>query len=869
MERYLNFVERYARAIVFVLVAITAYFTYTLGALMSDTNPYLLKDTHPARKTIIDLQREFTGTYDSVMVALNNPESVFNTTSLNAQFELSQAIRRLMLANDEDRVELQRIVGLHSDDPDAQALLVQILAEGFSQNDYAAAKALRDHGIARNWDSHDLQFLSFLAERLNPIQEMASMADLENISLSADGELWIHKTLHALDMDPIKVEAQIMGNEQMVGGVVSADKKVAMVVAELGTKQDDAQAQLRAYHQVREIIAKYQAAHPEFTDEVFIAGMPIFIAAQQEIIDHDLAMLFPIVFLLVTSLLVFFFRKPLGVVLPLFNILFCTIWTLGLMALLRVPMDLLTSVLPVFLFTICCADAIHVMAEYYEQLNSGKSFREANRETQRLMVTPVVLTTVTTIATFLISTTNNIVSIRNFGVFMSIGLTAALIISLLLIPAWISIWGKDAVPRKVQLKESLISHYLVVFCAWLIRWRKPVLLVTLPLLAMMTVFTFKVDIEDSGIAYFKKDSPVRMSDEFINRAGVAGTSPGWIAFDTKTPRGALTTETVQFLERLDQFIRAQPNVSYTYSVATYIKRMNLVLNDMNPAFLRVPQAVEQVTVVDDDGKPETFDVDGNSLIEQHIMMFENGGGTDLQNVLNADYSKAVTLFTMTSSVAGDYQAMLDKLDAWLAINKPANLQVTHAGTPYIWTGVLQEITQGQVLSFSLALLAVTLMMMFWLKSVRLGILGMLTLLTTSVTVYGSMYLLDIELNIGTTLVTFLVVGVVDYAVHLLSRIKMLVQKGAEIDEAILAAMQGVGRSTVVNVVIFSMGFVALLFSAYKPVIDLGVLVILALSSSGFMTILLVTLISPWFFASIVPQPAVQEGEQPRGEAVPG
>lgn len=140
---------------------------------------------------------------------------------------------------------------------------------------------------------------------------------------------------------------------------------------------------------------------------------------------------------------------------------------------------------------------------------------------------------------------------------------------------------------------------------------------------------------------------------------------------------------------------------------------------------------------------------------------------------------------------------------------------------------------------------------------------MLTLLTTSVTVYGSMYLLDIELNIGTTLVTFLVVGVVDYAVHLLSRIKMLVQKGIEIDEAILAAMQGVGRSTVVNVVIFSMGFVALLFSAYKPVIDLGVLVILALSSSGFMTILLVTLISPWFFASIVPQPAVQEGEQPR------
>jgi predicted RND superfamily exporter protein len=514
------------------------------------------------------------------------------------------------------------------------------------------------------------------------------------------------------------------------------------------------------------------------------------------------------------------------------------------------------------LFTICCADAIHVMAEYYEQLNAGKSYREANRETMRMMVVPVVLTTVTTIATFMISTTNNIVSIRNFGVFMSIGLTAALIISLLLIPAWISIWGKDQPPRTIVHKESIISRYLVAFCARLIQWRKPVLIVTLPLLALMTVFTFMVNIEDSGIAYFKKDSPLRVSDEFINRAHVAGTSPGWIAFDSKTPRGALTTEVVQFLDRLDQFIKSQPNVSYTYSVATYVKRMNLVLNDMNPDYLRVPQALEYVKSVNDEGQTETFEVDGNSLIEQHIMMFENGGGSDLQNVLNADYSKALTLYTMTSSVASDYQDMLDRLDAWLLVNKPANLQVTHAGTPYIWTGVLQEITQGQVLSFSLALLVVTLMMMYWLKSVRLGILGMLTLLTTSVTVYGCMYLLDIELNIGTTLVTLLVVGVVDYAVHLLSRIKLLVQQGVHVDEAILAAMHSVGRSTVVNVVIFSVGFLALLFSAYKPVVDLGTLVALALFSSGVMTILLVTLISPWFFAAIVPEPPVGEREYP-------
>jgi len=856
MERYLDFVERYARTIIVALLAITAYFTYVLGSLTSDTNPYLLKESHPARKTIIDLQSEFTGTFDSVMLALHNPDGVFNKSSLNALYSMSQSARRITLSNEADQVELQRIAGEHPTDAQAREMIDTMLVDGLSQSDYQLAKSLRDHALRQSWDAHDQKFLDFLAERINPIREMASMGDLENIVLTGDGELLIHKTLHAYNMDPAEVEAEIMGNELMLEGVVSRDKTAALLVAELGTRQDDAEAQLRAYRIFRDIVADYQTQHPEFKDDVFIAGMPIFIAAQQEVIDHDLALLFPIVFLLVSTLLLFFFRKPLGLLLPLFNILFCTIWTLGLMALFKVPIDLLTSVLPVFLFTICCSDAIHIMAEYYEQKLSGKSNREANRATMRLMVTPVVLTTVTTIATFLISTTTNIISIRNFGIFMSIGLSAALIISLLLIPAWISLWGRDEKRTRKDAKESILSRGLVRLCAWMIGRRKSIISVVLPVMATLTVLTFSVVIEDSGIAYFKEDSHIRVSDTFIN-GHVAGTAPGWIAIDSKMPRGVLMTDVVQFIDKLDRFLRAQPEVNYGYSLATYIKRMNLVLNDMDPSYSRVPEEREQMRVVGEDGLTETFEVDGKALIDQHVMLFENGGGSDLTNVLNADYSKALTLYTMTSSVAGDYRILLSRLDDWLAVNKPANLEVTHAGTPVIWTGVLQEITRGQLLSFSLATLVVTLMMMFWLSSLRLGILGMLTLLATAASLYGCMYLLKIELNIGTALVTFLVVGVVDYAVHLLSRIKLFVQQGLHVDDAILRAMHSVGRSTIINVVIFSVGFLALLFSDFKPIVDLGALVALALFISGVMTILMVTLFAPWFFAPWVPRAAVQ------------
>jgi len=153
MERYLTLVERHARSIVALLLAITAYFVFVLGSLTSDTNPYLLKESHPARKTIIDLQDEFTGTFDSVMVALHNPQGVFNRESLNALHALSQSARLVVLSNAEDAAELQRIVGLHPADTRADSLYREIAEDGLAQNDYQTLKALTQHAREQGWDA--------------------------------------------------------------------------------------------------------------------------------------------------------------------------------------------------------------------------------------------------------------------------------------------------------------------------------------------------------------------------------------------------------------------------------------------------------------------------------------------------------------------------------------------------------------------------------------------------------------------------------------------------------------------------------------------------------------------------------------------
>ncbi len=846
MERYLDFIEDHARKLLAALLMITLGFLVALGGLTSDTNPYLLKESHPARKSMIDFQGEFTGTFDSVMVGLRKQNSVFNQLTLDALFEFSREARKIVLANEADAATLRSLAKKNSTDGEAVGFINEILRDGLSQSDYRVALALLAHAQSANWAGQDIQFLRFLPERLHPVREMASMADLENIVLDPEGGLLIHHSLYAYGLDPGRVESEIMNNDLMVNGVVSPDAKVTLLVVELGVKQDDAEGQLRAYHVFRDLADRIQSKYPGFSDEVYIAGMPIFIAAQEEIIERDLGVLFPLVFAMITVLLIAFFRRTLGVVLPLLNIILCTIWTLGLMALFNVPIDLLTSALPVFLFTVCCSDAIHFMAEYYEQKRQGKDNQEANRITMRLMVPPIVLTTITTVATFLISTLTNIVSIRNFGIFMSVGLVAALIISLVLIPAWLSLWGGATKGGHKQVSGSGLAAALEKITRFVITKRRPALFMLLPAVTGLAVLASNVQIEDSGVAYFRADNPFRVSDEFINQH-VAGTAPGWIEIDTGVSRGAIQPEVVHFIDDMDSFIRSHPHVGYGYSLATYLRRMNLVLADMDPEFNRVPANLAKVRFKNESGEYEIIDVDGAELIAQHVMLFENGGGSDLTNVLNSDYSKALTLYTLTTSVASDYRDFLNDLDKWIEAHKPAHVEIKHAGTAVIWTGVLEEITRGHWLSFTLALIAVSVMMMLWLRNWRLGILGTLPLAITAILLYASMAVFGIELNIGTVLVTYLIVGIVDYTAHLILRIRLYVSEGHAIDPAVLKAVRYVGRSIAVNVIVFSVGFLALLFSDYKPIADLGALVALALFISGVMTLLVIPLLAPWFF----------------------
>lgn len=848
METYLHFVDRWSKLILLVLALITVFFALQLGKLTNDSNPYLLAESHPARKSILDMQKEFGGTFDAALITLYNEKSVFNRATLDATYSLTQDFRRLMLANDSDASYLKELGEKYgASSPEFKTAVGKILEGGLEQNDYFVAEKLQDLTKTLDLSQTEQAFLSYFPRRLNPVKEMAGLAATENI-LNQEGTLNITKSLRDKVTSPEKIRAEVMSNEMLLNSVVSKDEKVTMITVELFIKQDDADGQVRAYEHILKLISDYRKEHPEFRDDIHIAGVPIFIAEQKKLTDSDLGTLLPLVIAVVGAILIAFFRKTLGFVLPMLNVVMCTIWTLGMMSLLRVPLDLITSTLPVFLITICGADAIHMMNEYYTQKGAGITSKDAVKRTVRIMFSPIVLTTVTTIAGFLFSTSTNISSIQSFGIFMAVGLFSAQIISLLLIPAWLNLMGgkQSVAAASGKQQGEWLGRMLENGLAKMIRNRRTVLLVFFAFMIGSGFFASRIVVEDAGSSYFSADNDFRKADEFIN-SHIAGTSPGWIRIEGDGPEAILNTETLAFIDRFDQFLLTQPKVTYTYSLATYIKRIHLAMYDMRPEYNRLPKPIETVSSIDPvSGKQITEQINGNALISQLVLLYENGGGNDLNNVLTRDFSKAAVLFTMNTTRASEYKELLANVDKWLETNKPPHLKVSVAGTPVIWSGVLDEIIKGQLTSFILAFSAICIVLMLWMRSLRQGLLAALPLAATMIVYYGVMALLGIELNIGTALISFIVVGIVDYSVHFLHRIKSQLATGDTLDNSLLHAVRHSGMSIAFNVAVFSLGFLTLLFSEFKPIAYLGGLVALALFISGFMSLFLISMLAPAF-----------------------
>jgi hypothetical protein len=312
---------------------------------------------------------------------------------------------------------------------------------------------------------------------------------------------------------------------------------------------------VEVYYLTTDLLQKHQAQGVKS----YVAGSPVVIGVFSQMMSKDMTMLIPIAIGVVVVILILSFRSVMGVLFPLVTVLLSVIWTLGIMAISKVPFTISTSGLPIIILAVGTAYGIHLLNRYYEDAQTLTDKNAIVQKSVKSVGVAIVMAAITTIAGFTSNTTTSLTTIRQFGIFSAVGVIVALFLTLTLTPAMLVVWklpkkrvrsthstesGSGITPLMFRLSRLVIRHPVAVLAFFGV--------IVLASLVLMKNLHF----EGSMMSNFKKDNVIFQSDRFLNK-NLTGTTDINLIFTFRDQINLENPQTIRSLrEKIDGFVQA-------------------------------------------------------------------------------------------------------------------------------------------------------------------------------------------------------------------------------------------------------------------------------------------------------------------------
>ncbi len=337
------------------------------------------------------------------------------------------------------------------------------------------------------------------------------------------------------------------------------------------------------------------------SEEIAYGGLPFLMNSMTLLIIETMKRLEPIMILLMLTVLFLGFRRAGGVFVPLLVVVFSVIWTVGLMALFGISLNMLTGIVPIILIAMGSADGIHIMRRYYEKKQLGMGPAEAIKETFSELSAPIIITTFTTMIGFLSLLISNFSAIQQFGLVTALGVFIALLVTFLFIPVLIA-FARPKNERQKPLTSPRRLRFMDHWAERVYKNRVAVLVVAVLVLITSVAVIPMIEKDVDWSLCLKKGSKAHRA-EMLLRRDFGGTVPiqALVNGDIKDPA---TLKVMRYLER---YLETVPSVGEANSMGSVISEMNDVMNDR----YIVPETREGVSNL-------WFLIEGEDVVEQMV-----------------------------------------------------------------------------------------------------------------------------------------------------------------------------------------------------------------------------------------------------------
>ncbi len=330
-------------------------------------------------------------------------------------------------------------------------------------------------------------------------------------------------------------------------------------------------------------IKKVLQNHQKHNIRAYIAGTTAINVQLGDKMLEDIKHLIPFIVIVIILALYLFFRKTSAVLMTILTVIISTIWAVGLMAWFDINMTLVSTVIPVLLIAVGSAYGIHILSHYYDELrkHDGKITREKNRKLVLKTVSkigkPIFLAGLTTVVGFGSLSTSQIVPIKTFGIFTAIGIVAAFLVAIFMIPALLII-KFDSQKINGNQKNDRMKNIIEFLHDFYAKKKLSIMVIVLIVIIFSLTGMSRIIIDSPLIEMFKKDTDIRIADNFINNH-FSGTSMLNVMVNGKK-KGSLTNpEVLKSMEKMQNYLKENfSEVGRVTSFTDFLKRMNQVMN---------------------------------------------------------------------------------------------------------------------------------------------------------------------------------------------------------------------------------------------------------------------------------------------------
>ncbi|HCG8627469.1 TPA: MMPL family transporter [Vibrio parahaemolyticus] len=594
-----------------------------------------------------------------------------------------------------------------------------------------------------------------------------------------------------------KVKSIALSEPVLKSALVSEKGDVTVVNITVQLPEMDKTAEVEeVVSSINAMIDRYQRAYPDVTFHKagIIAMNHAFMTAAQD----DSSTLVPTMLVVILVFLTIMLRSILSVIATLIVIIGSVMATMGISGWAGMFLSTATVNVPTLIMTLAVADCVHVIATMRQSMKNGFTKAQSIERSIALNFVPILITSVTTAIGFLMMNMSDSPVLRDFGNLSALGVMVACFLSVTLLPALLKL-----LPIHVKMETSQDQkHVMDRLGDFVVSQRRALLPLSVAVIVVCASLIPLNKVNDESVEYFGQRNEFRQAADFMEER-ISGMTNISIAIKTNESQGIAAPDFLNTIGEFSSWLRDQPETDHVATLADVYKRLNKNMHGDDEAYYSLPQARE--------------------LAAQYLLLYEMSlpYGLDLNNQINVDKSSIKMVLTVANLGSVELVDLENRIYQWFAEHAP-HYQVV-ASSPSLMFAHIGETNMASMLStLPITLVLISALLIFALRSVRLGLISLMPNIAPAVIGFGLWALISGEINLGLSVVVTLTLGiVVDDAVHFLSKYQRARREGQTAEQAVRYAFHTVGRALWITTVVLVAGFSVLAMSSFRLNADMG------------------------------------------------